>query len=140
MVRPYFSSPLRPSRAASACSPVIIDTKPNPRESRVCGSVMICTLSTSPYFENNSRSSVSSIRGARPVTKRLVPGFSVASGLNVSCDHRNGQRVQTWVLVCRDQAFVRPHLVVLDWHSVAAREIDFDLAFRRSYCCHAPFF
>ena len=41
MVRPYLSSPDRPVLAASASSAVIMETKPKPRDSFVCGSVMI---------------------------------------------------------------------------------------------------
>ena len=78
-VRPSISSPCNPSFALSACSEVVMLTKPNPRDSFVCGSTMIEQFSTSPYFSKRRETSASDRRGWIPVTKRFVPGLAASS-------------------------------------------------------------
>ena len=72
-VLPSYNSPCNPSLAASACCPFIMLTKPNPRDSLVCGSRIILHFSTSPYFSKSRATSVSERRGWMPVTKRFEP-------------------------------------------------------------------
>jgi hypothetical protein len=88
-VLPSNISPWRPSFAASACSAVTIFTKPNPRDSLVCGSSIMAHFSTSPYFSKRRVTSSSERRGWMPVTKRLEPGLraeaSLSSPWRLSC-------------------------------------------------------
>jgi len=78
-VLPWWTSPWRPSLAASAWSEVTILTKPKPRDSLECGSRMMLHCSTSPYFSNRRVTSSSLRLGWIPVTKRLEPELRLPS-------------------------------------------------------------
>jgi hypothetical protein len=93
-VRPSCIMPCRPSLAASAASAVTILTKPKPRESPECGSLMMLDFSTSPYFSNSWVTSASERRGWMPVTKRFVPGLRETSSSLPSGAELRGQRMQ----------------------------------------------